>query len=107
MREVSNDTLTLAMKTAGDDVKDKNFQEYFQSCGRDDQGGFGGDGAGAAFRRRKAQGEIIKIVRKMEEEGKIVLVDAVERICLSNIIKSSKADILLLVNISSSRFGMH
>jgi len=73
MREVSNDTLTLAMKTAGDDVKDKIFKNISSRAAEMIKEDLEVMGPVRLSDVEKAQGEIIKIVRKMEEEGKIVL----------------------------------
>ena len=73
MREVSNDTLTLAMKTSADDVKDKIFRNISSRAADMIKEDLEVMGPVRLSDVEKAQGEIIKIVRKMEEEGKIVL----------------------------------
>jgi len=73
MREVSNDTLTLAMKTSTDDVKDKIFRNISSRAAEMIKEDLEVMGPVRLSDVEKAQGEIIKIVRKMEEEGKIVL----------------------------------
>ncbi len=73
MREVSNDTLTLAMKTSTDDVKDKIFKNISSRAADMIKEDLEVMGPVRLSDVEKAQGEIIKIVRKMEEEGKIVL----------------------------------
>ncbi|ABQ28355.1 flagellar motor switch protein FliG [Geotalea uraniireducens] len=73
MREVSNDTLTLAMKTSPDDVKDKIFRNISSRAAdmiREDLEVLGPVRLSDV---EKAQSEIIKVVRKMEEEGKVVI----------------------------------
>jgi len=73
MREVSNDTLTLAMKTSSDDVKDKIFKNISSRAADMIKEDLEVMGPVRLSDVEKAQSEIIKIVRKMEEEGKIVL----------------------------------
>jgi len=73
MREVSNDTLTLAMKTSTDDVKNKIFKNISSRAADMIKEDLEVMGPVRLSDVEKAQGEIIKIVRKMEEEGKIVL----------------------------------
>jgi flagellar motor switch protein FliG len=73
MREVSNDTLTLAMKTSSDEVKDKIFRNISSRAADMIKEDLEVMGPVRLSDVEKAQGEIIKIVRKMEEEGKIVL----------------------------------
>jgi len=73
MREVSNDTLTLAMKTSPDEVKDKIFKNISSRAAEMIKEDLEVMGPVRLSDVEKAQSEIIKIVRKMEEEGKIVL----------------------------------
>lgn len=73
MREVSNDTLTLAMKTSTDEVKNKIFKNISSRAADMIKEDLEVMGPVRLSDVEKAQGEIIKIVRKMEEEGKIVL----------------------------------
>ena len=73
MREVSNDTLTLAMKTSPDDVKDKIFKNISSRAAEMIKEDLEVMGPVRLSDVEKAQSEIIKIVRKMEEEGKVVL----------------------------------
>ena len=73
MREVSNDTLTLAMKTSADEVKEKIFRNISSRAADMIKEDLEVMGPVRLSDVEKAQGEIIKIVRKMEEEGKIVL----------------------------------
>jgi flagellar motor switch protein FliG len=73
MREVSNDTLTLAMKTSPDEVKEKIFKNISSRAADMIKEDLEVMGPVRLSDVEKAQGEIIKIVRKMEEEGKIVL----------------------------------
>ena len=73
MREVSNDTLTLAMKTSPDEVKEKIFRNISSRAADMIKEDLEVMGPVRLSDVEKAQGEIIKIVRKMEEEGKLVL----------------------------------
>jgi flagellar motor switch protein FliG len=73
MREVSNDTLTLAMKTSPDEVKDKIFRNISSRAADMIKEDLEVMGPVRLSDVEKAQSEIIKIVRKMEEEGKVVL----------------------------------
>jgi flagellar motor switch protein FliG len=73
MREVSNDTLTLAMKTSPEDVKNKIFRNISSRAADMIKEDLEVMGPVRLSDVEKAQSEIIKIVRKMEEEGKIVL----------------------------------
>lgn len=73
MREVSNDTLTLAMKTSTDEVKEKIFRNISSRAAEMIKEDLEVMGPVRLSDVEKAQGEIIKIVRKMEEEGKVVL----------------------------------
>jgi flagellar motor switch protein FliG len=73
MREVSNDTLTLAMKTSPDEVKDKIFKNISSRAADMIKEDLEVMGPVRLSDVDKAQSEIIKVVRKMEEEGKVVL----------------------------------
>lgn len=73
MREVSNDTLTLAMKTSPDEIKDKIFRNISSRAADMIKEDLEVMGPVRLSDVEKAQSEIIKIVRKMEEEGKVVL----------------------------------
>jgi len=73
MREISNDTLTLAMKTSPDEVKEKIFRNISSRAADMIKEDLEVMGPVRLSDVEKAQGEIIKIVRKMEEEGKVVL----------------------------------
>jgi len=73
MREVSNDTLTLAMKTSPDEVKDKIFRNISSRAAEMIKEDLEVMGPVRLSDVEKAQSEIIKVVRKMEEEGKVVL----------------------------------
>lgn len=73
MREVSNDTLTLAMKTSSDEVKEKIFMNISSRAADMIKDDLEVMGPVRLSDVEKAQSEIIKIVRKMEEDGKVVL----------------------------------
>lgn len=73
MREVSNDTLTLAMKASTDEVKEKVFRNISSRAAEMIKEDLEVMGPVRLSDVEKAQTEIIKIVRKMEEEGKVVL----------------------------------
>ncbi len=73
MREISNDTLTLAMKTSTDEVKEKIFRNISSRAAEMIKEDLEVMGPVRLSDVEKAQSELIKIVRKMEEEGKIVL----------------------------------
>ncbi len=74
MREVSNDTLTLAMKASPEEVKDKVFRNISSRAAEMIKEDLEVMGPVRLSDVEKAQSEIIKIVRKMEEEGKVILV---------------------------------
>lgn len=73
MREVSNDTLTLAMKASTDEVKDKVFRNISSRAAEMIKEDLEVMGPVRLSDVEKAQSEIIKIVRKMEEDGKVVI----------------------------------
>ncbi|RNC70712.1 MAG: flagellar motor switch protein FliG [Desulfuromonadales bacterium] len=73
MREVSNDTLTLAMKTAADEIKEKIFRNISSRAAEMIKEDLEVMGPVRLSDVEKGQSEIIKIVRRMEEEGKVVL----------------------------------
>jgi len=73
MREVSNDTLTLAMKTATDELKDKIFRNISSRAAEMIREDLEVMGPVRLSDVERAQSEIIKIVRRMEEEGQLVI----------------------------------
>jgi flagellar motor switch protein FliG len=73
MREVSNDTLTLALKAATDELKEKVFRNISSRAAEVIREDLEVMGPVRLSDVEKAQSEIIKIVRKMEEEGKIFI----------------------------------
>lgn len=74
MREVSNDTLTLALKASTDEVKEKVFRNISSRAADMIKEDLEVMGPVRLSDVEKAQSEIIKVVRKMEEEGKVVIV---------------------------------
>lgn len=73
MREVSNDTLTLALKTAPEELKAKVFRNISSRAVEMIKEDLEVMGPVRLSDVEKAQSEIIKVVRKMEEEGKVVI----------------------------------
>lgn len=73
MREVSNDTLTLAMKTATDELKDKIFKNISSRAADMIKEDLEVMGPVRLSDVERAQSEIIKVVRRMEEEGQLVI----------------------------------
>jgi flagellar motor switch protein FliG len=73
MREVSNDTLTLALKAATDELKEKVFRNISSRAAEVIKEDLEVMGPVRLSDVEKSQSEIIKIVRKMEEEGKIFI----------------------------------
>ncbi|MRR34414.1 flagellar motor switch protein FliG [bacterium] len=73
MREVSNDTLTLAMKTATDELKDKIFRNISSRAADMIKEDLEVMGPVRLSDVERAQSEIIKVVRRMEEEGQLVI----------------------------------
>lgn len=73
MREVSNDALTLAMKSSADEIKEKIFRNISSRAAEMIKEDLEVMGPVRLSDVEKAQSEIIKIVRRMEEEGKVVL----------------------------------
>lgn len=73
MREVSNDTLTLALKAATDELKDKIFRNISSRAGEMIKEDLEVMGPVRLSDVERAQSEIIKIVRRLEEEGQLVI----------------------------------
>lgn len=73
MREVSNDTLTLALKTCTDDLKEKIFRNVSSRAAETIKDDLEVMGPVRLSDVEKAQTEIVKIASKLEEEGKIVI----------------------------------
>lgn len=73
MREVGNDTLTLALKTCADDLKEKIFRNISSRAAEMIKDDLEVMGPVRLSDVEKAQTEIVKIASKLEEEGKIVI----------------------------------
>jgi len=73
MREVSNDTLTLALKAATDELKEKIFRNISGRAAEMIKEDLEVMGPVRLSDVERAQSEIIKIVRRMEEEGQLVI----------------------------------
>jgi flagellar motor switch protein FliG len=73
MREVSNDTLTLALKAATDELKEKIFRNISSRAGEMIKEDLEVMGPVRLSDVERAQSEIIKIVRRLEEEGQLVI----------------------------------
>ena len=73
MREVSNDTLTLALKAATDELKEKIFRNISSRAGDMIKEDLEVMGPVRLSDVERAQSEIIKIVRRLEEEGQLVI----------------------------------
>jgi len=73
LREVNNDSLTLALKTASDELRDKIFSNMSSRAAdmiRDDLEALGPVRLSEV---EAMQQTIVKIAMKLEEEGKLVL----------------------------------
>jgi flagellar motor switch protein FliG len=73
MREVSNDTLTLALKTCTEDLKEKIYRNISSRAAETIKDDLEVMGPVRLSDVEKAQTEIVKIASKLEEEGKIVI----------------------------------
>ncbi|MCX7046229.1 MAG: flagellar motor switch protein FliG [Candidatus Sumerlaeota bacterium] len=73
MKEVSNDVLTLALKTASEELKTKMFRNISQRAAQMITEELEVMGPVKLSDVERAQQEIVKIARRLEEEGKIVL----------------------------------
>jgi flagellar motor switch protein FliG len=73
MKEVSNDILTLALKTASDDLRDKMFRSISSRAAQMIQEELEIMGPVRLSDVENAQNEIVKIARRLEDEGKIVI----------------------------------
>jgi flagellar motor switch protein FliG len=73
MREVSNDTLTLALKTCTDDLKDKIFRNISSRAAEMIKEDLEVMGPVRLSDVEKAQTEIVKVAGRLEEEGQIVI----------------------------------
>ena len=73
LKEVPNDKLLLALKTAGDEIKNKVFKNISQRAAdmlRDDLGSMGPSRLSDV---EGAQQEIVNVARRLEAEGKILI----------------------------------
>ncbi|NUP89108.1 MAG: flagellar motor switch protein FliG [Candidatus Sumerlaeia bacterium] len=73
MKEVSNDVLTMALKTASPEIKEKMFKSVSQRAAQMIEEELQMMGPVKLSDVEAAQNEIIKIARRLEEEGKIVI----------------------------------
>jgi flagellar motor switch protein FliG len=73
MREVSNDTLTLALKTCGDGLKEKIFRNISSRAAQMIKEDLEVMGPVRLSDVEKAQTEIVKVAARLEEEGQIVI----------------------------------
>lgn len=73
MKEVSNDVLTLALKTASPAMREKMFESVSSGAAKMIQEELEVMGPVKLSDVEDAQNEIVKIARRLEEEGKIVL----------------------------------
>ncbi len=73
MREIGNDTLTLALKAATDDLKEKIFKNISSRAAEMIKEDLEVMGPVRLSDVERSQSEIIKIVRRLEEEGQLVI----------------------------------
>jgi flagellar motor switch protein FliG len=73
MREVSNDTLTLALKTCPEDLKEKIFRNISSRAAEMIKEDLEVMGPVRLSDVEKAQTDIVKVASRLEEEGKIVI----------------------------------
>ncbi len=73
MREIGNDTLTLALKTCSEEVKSKIFRNISSRAAEMIKEDLEIMGPVRLSDVEKAQADIVKIAGKLEEEGKIVI----------------------------------
>ena len=73
LREVSNDTLLLALKTASEEIKEKFFKNMSSRAAEMLKEDLETMGPVKVSEVENAQKEIVKIVRKLIQEGKITL----------------------------------
>ncbi len=73
LKEVSNDDLVLALKTASEELKTKIFKNMSQRAAQILKEEMEVRGAVRVSDVEKAQQNIVKVARKLEQEGKIVL----------------------------------
>ena len=73
MREVSNDTLTLALKTCAEELKEKIFRNISSRAAEMIKEDLEVMGPVRLSDVEKAQTDIVKVASRLEEEGKIVI----------------------------------
>lgn len=73
LREVSNEELTIAVKGAGDEVKEKLFKNLSERAAAMIQEDLAAMGPVRLSDVEKAQQNIVRIAKRLEDEGKIVI----------------------------------
>lgn len=73
LKEVNTETLSLAMKTASESLKEKIFKNMSQRAAQILREEIEARGPVRVSEVEKAQQDIVKVARKLESEGKIVL----------------------------------
>jgi flagellar motor switch protein FliG len=73
LREINNDSLTMALKTASDELKDKIFSNMSQRAADMIKDDLDAMGPVRLSEVEAMQQSIVKIAMKLEEEGKLVL----------------------------------
>src|SRR5690606_19213320 len=73
MKEVTNDMLTLALKTAPEELREKIFRNISSRAAEMIREDLATMGPAKLSDVEKAQQEIVKICRRLENEGKIML----------------------------------
>ena len=73
MREVNSGTLTLALKTCNDDLKDKIFRNISSRAAEMIKEDLEVMGPVRLSDVEKAQSEVVKVASRLEEEGKIII----------------------------------
>jgi flagellar motor switch protein FliG len=73
MKEIGNDVLTLALKTASEGLRDKMFRSVSSRAAEMIKEELEVMGPVKLSDVENAQNEIVKVARRLEEEGKIVL----------------------------------
>ena len=73
MREVNSGTLTLAIKTCSDELKDKIFRNISSRAAQMIKEDLEVMGPVRLSDVEKAQSEVVKVASRLEEEGKIII----------------------------------
>lgn len=73
LKEISNDRLLLALKTANEDIKNKIFKNISQRAANMLQEDLGNMGPARLSDVEGAQQEIVNVARRLEMEGKIII----------------------------------